>query len=35
EAAHAVLKRKLTTNFLYRKKHKKDIVWPSRKRPEI
>ena len=30
EAGHALRKRQLTTSFMYRKKHKKDIVWLSR-----
>lgn len=30
ETGHTLLKRKLTTSFMYRKKVKKDIVWLSR-----
>lgn len=30
EAGHGLRKRQLTTSFMYRKKHKKDIVWLSR-----
>ena len=30
EAGHALLKRQLITSFMFRKKHKRDIVWLSR-----